>query len=315
MVLDVPHPARRLLAAAALVALASGCAPRAESSVADGVAAADSVVDLSSLLSGTAPLDATFVLVRASTGERVVHGPERASERFLPASTFKIANTLVALETGVATGPDFFLPWDSVASPTARTSWARDQTLESAFRNSVYWYYQELARRIGSERMTSWLGRLDYGNRSTGGGIDRFWLSGDLRISPDEQVRFLQRLVGGELPVSPESRSIVIDLMRQRDTAGYRIFGKTGTSDVTATRENGWLVGWVEAVGDTFFYALNMEGETVWEDWPPNRRVELLERVLTRLGIIGQQVDSLRLGEVTRILSADSMGGWASGTP
>jgi beta-lactamase class D len=315
MVLDVPHPARRLLAATALLALASGCAPRAESSVADRVAAADSVVDLSSLLAGTAPLDATFLLVRASTGARVVHGPQRTSERFRPASTFKIANTLIALETGVATGTDFFLPWDSLASPTARASWARDQTLESAFRNSVYWYYQELARRIGAERMRSWLGHLDYGNRSTGGGIDRFWLSGDLRISPDEQVRFLQTLVRGELPVSPESRSIVIDLMRQRDTAGYRIFGKTGTSDVTATRENGWLVGWVEAAADTSFYALNMEGETVWEDWPPHRRVELLERVLTRLRIIGQQIDTLRLGAHARILSADSMGGRASGTP
>lgn len=273
---------------AACAVLVVSCASDTESDrLADSLGAAvpptDSIVDLSAVFAGAAPMDATFLLVRASTGERILHNAESAGERFRPASTFKIANSIIALETGVATGPDFFLPWDSLAAPTTRRVWARDQTMETAFRNSVYWYYQELARRIGEDRMREWLGRLEYGNQSTGGGIDRFWLAGDLRISPEEQVRFLRKLVGGELPISPGTRATVIDLMKQRDTTAYRLYGKTGTSDVTPTRENGWIVGWVETAADTLYYALNMEGESVWEDWPPHRRVELVERIMARL--------------------------------
>jgi beta-lactamase class D len=246
---------------------------------------ADSIVDLSSVFAGAAPMDATFLLVRGSTGGRIVHDAERARQRFRPASTFKIANSIIALETGVATGPEFFLRWDSLAAPTTRSVWARDQTMESAFRNSAYWYYQELARRIGEDRMREWLGMLSYGNQSTGGGIDRFWLAGDLRVSSEEQVLFLRKLVDGELPISPGTRATVIGLMKQRDTTAYRLFGKTGTSEVTPTRENGWIVGWVETASDTLYYALNIEGESVWEDWPPHRRVELVERILARLGV------------------------------
>jgi beta-lactamase class D len=269
-------------------ALVVGCAAdtpsrRLVDSVRAAVPPADSIVDLSAVFAGAAPMDATFLLVRGSTGERTLHNAERARQRFRPASTFKIANSIIALETGVATGPDFFLPWDSLAVPTTRRVWARDQTMKTAFRNSVYWYYQELARRIGEDRMREWLGRLEYGNQSTGGGIDRFWLAGDLRISPEEQVQFLRKLVRGALPISPETRATVIDLMRQRDTTAYRLYGKTGTSEVTPTRENGWIVGWVETASDTLYYALNMEGESVWEDWPPHRRVELVERITARL--------------------------------
>jgi beta-lactamase class D len=251
----------------------------------------DSIVDLARFFEATEPIDATFLLVRASSGRRVIYRPERAALRFRPASTFKIPNSLIALETGVASGPGFFLPYESAAAPTTRRVWARDQTLETAFRNSVYWYYQELARRTGEPRMREWLGRLQYGNQSTGGGIDRFWLSGDLRISPEEQVRFIEKLVKGELPVSTRSRAIVTDFMKQRDTTGYRLFGKTGTSDVTPTTENGWLVGWVETSDDTLYYALNMEGESVWEDWPPDRRVGLVERILAELGVIPRLED------------------------
>lgn len=230
---------------------------------------------------------ATAVILDGDRWQVTRFRPERASVRVRPASTFKIPHTLIALETGVVHGPDFQLAWDSVRDPRSGffpDSWARDQTLRSAFRNSVYWYYQELARRIGRQRMTAWLRRFDYGNASTAGGLDRFWLTGGLGVSPDEQVLFLHRLLTGRLAVSDATLSVLRDVALLHDGAGWRLYGKTGTSAVTSTRENGWIVGWLERRDGVVYYAVNMEGEHVWEAWPPGRRVELALEVLREVG-------------------------------
>src|SRR5690606_26270393 len=132
--------------------------------------------------------------------------------RFLPASTFKIPNSLIALETGIASGADFALAWDSTAVPPQPwwpDAWRQpEQTLRSAFQHSVVWYYQELARRIGEERMATYVAQFDYGNHDIGGGIDQFWLDGALRISPMEQVAFLQRFYQGDLGISDSTTAI-----------------------------------------------------------------------------------------------------------
>lgn len=243
--------------------------------------------ELDSLFAGVE--EATAVVTDGATGRTLRYRPERAGERFVPASTFKVANTVIALETGVASGPEFALPWDSLRVPRTGffpEAWARDQTLRSAFRHSVYWFYQEVARRIGPARMRSWLQRFDYGNRSMDGGIDRFWLEGGLRISPEEQVRFLRRLVDGELGVGPGTLAALRDIALLQEGDGWRLYGKTGTSEVTATRENGWIVGWAEGPAGASFFTINMEGEGVWEEWPPQRRHVLAVRVLRATGML-----------------------------
>jgi beta-lactamase class D len=165
-------------------------------------------------------------------------------------------------------------------------SWRRDQVLRTAFQNSVYWFYQEVARRIGEDRMQDYLRRFDYGNQDVGGGLDQFWLRGDLRISPYEQVEFLERFYTGNLGLSARTTQVVKEVMVLEDGASYRLSGKTGTAEVTPTRELGWLVGFVETGDRVVFYALNMEGERVWEDWPPHERTDLVRQLLAELGVL-----------------------------
>jgi beta-lactamase class D len=258
----------------------------------DPLTEADSVweVNLSHLFEGGEPVEATFVLVNGMTGETVRHNPIRAAERFVPASTFKIPNSLIALETGVATGPDFTIPYDSLRMRRDgfwAAEWSRDHTLRSAFQNSVYWYYQEIARRVGEPRMIEYLARFDYGNQDIGGGLDRFWLEGDLRISPNEQVRFLQDLHEGRLGVSDRSTALLKEIMVLETSPAYTLSGKTGTADVTPTRELAWLVGYVEREDLVWYYALNMEGEEVWERWgQPAARRALVLAILRELGVV-----------------------------
>ena len=235
--------------------------------------------------------EGTFVLLDGQTGRTVRHNPERARQRFIPASTFKIPNSLIALETNVASGPEFPLPWDPEVAPPQpwwRDSWKRDQTLRTAFRESVVWYYQELARRIGPERMQTYVQRFGYGNRDLSGGIDQFWLRGGLRISPDEQVEFLRRFFHGELGVSPRSTQIVKDILLVEQTPEYKLSGKSGTTMVDGheDRELAWFVGYVERGNQVHFYALNMEGDSVGEDWPPGKRVGLTREILRELRVL-----------------------------
>ncbi len=154
-------------------------------------------------------------------------------------------------------------------------------------RTSAIWYYQELARRIGAERMQRYLDLFAYGNRSMAGGIDQFWLTGGLRISPEEQVHLLRRLYAGELPLAPQTVAVLRQILLLEEAPGYRLSGKTGTVPVTDTREMAWLVGWVERDERVWFYALNVEGDQVWEQWgPPAARLTLVRDILRTLDVI-----------------------------
>jgi len=162
----------------------------------------------------------------ATNSYRAGHA-ERVNRRLIPASTFKILNSLIALETGVVTDAGTVIKWDGVVRD--RTELNRDRDLQTAFRLSAVPHFQELARRIGAERMQRFVDAVGYGNRDISGGIDQFWLTGGLRVSLREQVEFLSRLHPGDLPFSAETMATVKAMMVADQTAEYLIRAKTGS--------------------------------------------------------------------------------------
>jgi beta-lactamase class D len=193
----------------------------------------------------------TFALYDSSTQTYILYNPGQFEHPFTPASTFKICNSLIGLETGVIPDENYVIPWDSVHRNPV---WDKDHDLKTAYRNSTVWYYQELARRVGGERMKHWLDAAHYGNADTSGGIDRFWLSGGLRITPKQQLDFLRRLHDNMLPFSQRSITIVTSIMIARDTLGYILRGKSGWGTQDG-EEIGWFVGYVEAAGKVYYFA------------------------------------------------------------
>ena len=154
----------------------------------------------------------TFVGYKVDEYLIVASDKERSGEPQLPASTFKIPNSIIALETGVVGDPDKdIFKWDGVVRSIE--AWNKDHTLRSAIAASVVPVYQEIARRIGAERMKRHVDLLEYGNRDIGGGIDQFWLTGGLRIDPVQQIDFVDRLRRGTLPVSTRSQQLVRDIL------------------------------------------------------------------------------------------------------
>ena len=107
--------------------------------------------------------------------------------------------------------------------------------------------YQEIARRIGQERMQKYVDLFEYGNRDIGGGIDQFWLTGNLRIDPVQQVDFVDRLRRGVLPVSKRSQELVRDILPVTKVGDAIIRAKSGLLGAEIGKPSlGWMVGWAE---------------------------------------------------------------------
>ncbi len=232
-------------------------------------------------------LNGTFVLYDAGTHRYTRYNPKRAAERFAPCSTYKIPNSLIGLETGVVTDAAFAIPYDPVRDPRQPdwpTEWPHDQTLRSAFRFSVVWYYQEVARRIGAERMTRFVHQFEYGNEDLSGGIDRFWLGNSLRISADEQVAFLQRMNEQRLKLSARTTEIVKDIMVADQGPGWVLRAKTGACRGSEPEGVVWYVGFVERTGDTFYFALNLGGTDLATMTP--LRISKAREILTALHVL-----------------------------
>jgi len=204
----------------------------------------------------------TFVAYDANGYTITASDKVRSGEAQLPASTFKIANFLIALETGVVSDPDKdIFKWDGVKR--AIEPWNKDHTLRSAMAASVVPVGQEIARRIGAERMQTYVNLLEYGNRNIGGGLEQFWLTGDLRIDPVQQIDFVDRLRRGVLPVSARSQDIIRDILTvtKTDTGLFRY--KTGLLGAEIGKPSlGWVVGWAEKGEGRTVFAMNMDCKT-----------------------------------------------------
>ena len=201
----------------------------------------------------------TFVGYKVEDYLIIASDKTRSGEAKLPASTFKIPNSLIALETGVVQDPDKdVFKWDGVKRPIE--AWNKDHTMRSAIAASAVPVYQEIARRIGQERMQKYVDLFEYGNRDIGGGIDQFWLTGNLRIDPVQQVDFVDRLRRGVLPISRRSQELVRDILPVTKVGDAVIRAKSGLLGAERGEPSlGWMVGWAEKGDARTVFALNMD--------------------------------------------------------
>jgi beta-lactamase class D len=202
-------------------------------------------------------VDGSFVLMDDANGATIVLNGADAERATIPCSTFKIPNTLIGLETGVIPDEHFALPWDGRTRAVA--AWNHDHDVRTALRDSVVWFYQEVARRIGEERMREWVRRLGYGNARVDGAIDAFWLDdGSLRITPREQVDFLRRLRTYALPVERRHVDVLIDVLPIDRRADFVLHAKTGLG-IQAGRAVGWYVGYAERGSRRWTFATRLD--------------------------------------------------------
>jgi beta-lactamase class D len=217
-----------------------------------------------------------FILYNIEKDTAIVYNPTRINAPFLPASTFKIPNSLIALETGAISGEAEVIHWDGVERQIA--AWNQDQNLQSAMKYSAVWFYQELARRIGQKRMQEYVTKMHYGNMKAGPVIDTFWLEGDIRITPQEQLEFLKKLINDDLPFKQENIDTVkkILIVDQHDRYVFR--AKTGWA--MRQQNIGWYVGYMEIDGQTWIFVNNID---IKKDEDAAARKDIVKEVIDTL--------------------------------
>jgi len=236
-----------------------------------------------------------------TTAGLVENDHARCTQGRRPYSTFKLANSLIAVDAGVLDGPDAPMTWDKRAVPDEKKyldAWRKEHTLRSAIKVSSVPHFRTLARTIGEARMKAGLAKLDYGNQDIGGGLDQFWVRGDMRISAEQQLAFVDKLAHGTLAVSAKAQQVVREISTL-ETKGTRVLhGKTGSgagSDRTPTASAGgsaadppsdylvWQVGWIEDGPTIVAYAAWLEVNGGTFDEARAKRDELLRATLAEL--------------------------------
>lgn len=197
--------------------------------------------------------DGTAVIIDLNTSAKTVYGTH-ADERVNPCSTFKILNSMIALDSDAVHDENETIAWDGVVREYP--AWNRDHTMRSAIGVSAVWFYQELARRIGEKRMAGMVAKTQYGNMDTSKTLTNFWLGGgSLTISPDEEAAFLKALVEERLPFSTRSMRTVKKIITLEQNDGYVFGGKTGSCGGI-----GWFVGFREKGESSEVFAFQIRG-------------------------------------------------------
>ena len=231
----------------------------------------------------------SFGLFDNGAGDFTIYNLKRFRDSaYTPASTFKIVNALIGIETGRISNEKMVIPWDGKfrVFPNGDTAsdWNQALNLEEAFKVSAVPYFQEVARRIGKDTMQYWLDSLKYGNHEIGSHVDSFWLNQTLKITADEQLGLVKKLYFSQLPFQKRTQQIVKQIMLQESNANYQLSYKTGTAFLPNGKLLGWIVGWIEENKHPYFFVLNIEGAA--DTKIKKVRLDLLKDILKQQGFL-----------------------------
>ncbi|KAA3436348.1 class D beta-lactamase [Rufibacter hautae] len=230
-------------------------------------------------------LEGSFTLYDLKKNRWTFSDPQEANRATLPASTFKILNSLILLEEKAVRDENEVLKWDG--QERSVPAWNADTDMKHAFANSTVWFYVRLAQQIGPDKYRNYLQRCGYGNGkfTHAQGAD-FWNYGDFALSPKAQIQFLQKFYQEKLPFSKENIKKVKKMMVAEETAAFTLSGKTGLTSHDGERI-GWYVGYVETKDNVYFFAtrLRQDVQTPTENFAACRKT-ITRKLLQQLSIL-----------------------------
>lgn len=221
-----------------------------------------------------------FLLVNGITDEIVLELGEQINKQISPYSTFKITLSLMGFDAGILKDEktptwDFQEGYDDFLEP-----WRGSQTPQSWIKYSCVWYSKILALQLGLEKIQSYLTSIEYGNEDMSGGLAQpgptsvAWINSSLKISPKEQVDFIQRMVCEQLPISPHAIQMTkLLLFREELPEGWKLFGRTGF---------GWFVGWIEKDHNFCPFAYHISEQKI----DPDQRIQRVKQLLLESNVM-----------------------------
>jgi beta-lactamase class D/D-alanyl-D-alanine dipeptidase len=209
-----------------------------------------------------------------------IYDRRRMDTGFVPASSSKIFHSLIFLESDAVKDENEVIKWDGVKRWVE--AWNQDQTLKSALKVSAAWAFVEMSKRAGRETMQKYYDEAGYGNRSTEGFGEAYWVNGKLRVTPRQQIEFLVKLHQNKLPFSPHALATVKDIIVSEKNDSYTMRGKTGWS-TDFDPQVGWWIGYVENKNGVYFFATELD---IKKDADAEKRKLITNEVLKSLKII-----------------------------
>ena len=215
-----------------------------------------------------------FIFIDGQTSKVIQEFGPHIEERVTPACSFNIALSLMGYEAGVL--QDEQTPtWDfQEGYDDSSESWKSSQTPQTWMTRSCVWYSKVIALHLGLETIQEYLALLEYGNQDLSAGMaqpgpaNAAWINASLKISPKEQVDFIQKMVHGNLPISSKAlQRTKILLWKEELAGGWQLYGKTGMGSIVG--EDGdplkvkWFVGWIENGNTCFPFAYQMRAKGV----------------------------------------------------
>jgi beta-lactamase class D len=233
--------------------------------------------------------DGFFAMFDNGNGNFTIYNmPLFRDSQFLPASTFKIVNALIGIETGRVRDENEVFRWDSIVRSEA--AWNRDLSMKEAFAVSAVPWFQELARKIGHDTMQRWIDTLGYGSLKkkpviSEKNLDTFWLDNSLKVTGDEQLGLVKKLYFGQLPFQARTQRVVKDIMLREQNANYSLSYKTGWGYDERNHVIGWITGWIEENKHPYFFVLLMDSPDRNYDMT-DARVSVLKQILAAQGFM-----------------------------
>ena len=236
----------------------------------------------------SAGVTGTFGMFDNGQGSFTIYNLRRFRDSaYTPASTFKIVNSLIGIETGRVKDDSTVFIWDGVHK--GRDECNQDMSMYRAFRLSCPPWYQQLALRIGKDTMQHWLDTLGYASKNgrfvIGNNLDTFWLDNSMKITADEELGLVKKLYFDQLPFQKRSQQIVRRMMLWENNAAYKLSYKTGWGDLENGHALGWIVGWIEENSHPYFFALQLESANPSIDMR-TVRINLLKAILKKMGFM-----------------------------
>lgn len=235
-------------------------------------------IDLSDLFEGKS-LKGQILIYDESSNQYTSSDYVMAKNKYSPASTFKIPNTIIGLETGVIDEKYIFTYGPE--EERANDKWNKDLAVREAFQVSCVPCYQELARKIGVERMKAGLDSMAYpGMEVSNQNLDLFWLTGESSISALEQVDFLRRMMTKQFNLQETTRAAMQRIMAVDTTVNGIRYAKTGWGEYEG-KDLGWYIGYIQKPKNRIYFAtLIIREEGFPEALFADERKRLTEEVL-----------------------------------
>jgi beta-lactamase class D len=205
-------------------------------------------------------------------GEKIlIQEGENCNTPYSPNSSFKIPLAVMGFESGIL--KTAHNPIWKPRKPVTFLKYYHDgeQSPSSWMRFSMPWYSQILTQKIGIKKFQEYINRMNYGNKDISGdkgqnnGLTDSWLSSSLKITPMQQIEFIERLAKNELQFSKESQVKAIDLTKLMEAGswnGWNLHGKTGSSDLDKINvREGYFIGFAQKNAEIISYVIHMSGE------------------------------------------------------